>query len=259
MEAVREQHSYLERLEKKIKSALAVYLVLFALGMITTVLGITNVLSFAQLQPTMFAVGACVFVPFAFGSLMYVIGKIDWLGELHIKLDRQFFGFLEKSNETIFGSLISVLTEEERRLFQKLSVEKKGAIAQTIFSHLSDDNNYLFKKLMNSGIFQNWIWYWISIYGTFAFTMLTVSTFAAAWVELAFFSKTFFTLIWMLALTHLVVSILIGKFLVNKTKRTVQTIVDAHQMDITNVLIARVHEKPEEEVDESPHYEESEV
>jgi hypothetical protein len=259
MQTVRKQYNYFENLEKKIKSALAIYLVLFVIGSIATILGIRNVIAFAQLHTTLFAATASVFVIFAFGSLLSVIGKIDWLGELHIRLDKQFFGFLERSNDTIFRTLISVLTPQERRHFQSLPSEKKGTIAQSIFSQLSDDNNYLFNKLMNSGIFQNWIWYWISIYGTFAFTLLTVSSFAAAWRELASFSKPLFTLVWILALTHLFVSIFIGKFLVNKTKKTVQAIVDVHQMDISNVLIARIHDEPESQKEEVLQSEESDV
>ena len=112
---------------------------------------------------------------------------------------------------------------------------------------------------MNSGIFKNWIWYWISIYGTFAFTLLTVSSFAAAWRELASYSKVLFTLVWIMALTHLIVSIFIGKFLVGKTKKTVQAIVDAHEIDITNVLIARIHEQPAAEVGEDMQFQDNEA
>jgi hypothetical protein len=247
MTAAARQYNYFESLEKKIKSALAVYLVLFALGMITTILGMTKVVGFATLHPAMFSAASGLFIIIAFGSFLVVIGKVDWLGDLHIKLDKKFFGFLEQSNETIFHTLLSVLGKGERKHFQNLPADKKGTIAQSIFSQLSDDDNYLFNKLMNSGIFQNWIWYWISIYGTFAFTILTVSSFAAAWIKLAFFSKEFFAFFWGAALLHLFVSIFIGKFLVNKTKNTVQAIVDAHQMDIANVLVSRIHDQPEPE------------
>src|SRR5437868_9773856 len=164
MTAAVRQYNYFESLEKRIKSALAVYLVLFALGMIATILGMTKLVAFAALHPAMFFAAAGLFISIAFGSFLVVIGKIDWLGDLHIKLDKKFFGFLEKSNETIFHTLLSVLGHGERKHFQNLTADKKGTIAQSIFSQLSDDDNYLFNKLMNSGIFQNWIWYWISIY-----------------------------------------------------------------------------------------------
>ena len=130
-----------------------------------------------------------------------------------------------------------------------LSSEKKGMITQSIFSNLSDDN-LLFERLLSSGIFRNWIWYWVSIYGTFAFTLLTLSSFIIAWIQSEFFSKTYFTVNWMLALFHLFVSFIMGKFLVRKTKKTVQLIVSSHELDIANVLITRIQQEPEVNEDE---------
>ena len=254
MQTVRKGYNYFESLENTVKTAFAAYLVFFVSGMILTLLGAENVLTFLQTHSALFSVIASVFILAIFFGLMFTIGKINWLGDLHIKLDRRFFGFLERSNDIIFRTLISALKPHEQQRFLKLPPEKKGTITQSIFSHLSDDKR-LFEKLLHSGIFRIWIWYWVSIYGTFAFTLLTVSSFLIAWIQSQLFSIPFFTINWILALFHLFVSVLIVKYLLEKTKKTVQLIVAAHQFDIANVSITRIHDEPE--VNEGELYQES--
>jgi len=246
--------SYFESLERTVKTAFAVYLVLFISGMILTLLGANQVLAFLQTHSPTFSIIAGVFVAIIFALLIYVIGKVDWLGELHIRLDRRFFGFLEKSNEIIFHTLITALEPHERERLLELSADRKGKITQAIFSHISDDKE-LFAKLLKSGIFRIWIWYWISIYGTFTFTLVSLASFIVAWIQRDFFSKPFFTVNWILALAHLFVSIFIGRFLIEKTKSMVQLIVEAHQFDIANALITRIQDEPQ--IDEDKLYQES--
>ena len=253
MQTAKKQYNYFENLESTIKVALAIYLLMFIIGMMITLLGVENVASFLQTHSIVFSVLAGVFVIGTFFVLMYVIGKINWLGDLHIKLDQRLFGFLEKTNETIFRTLISALEPHEQERFYSFSPEKKGNITQSIFSKLSDDN-HLFDRLLSTGIFRNWIWYWVSIYGTFTFTLLTLSSFVGAWIQSEFFSKPLFTITWVLALAHLFVSIFIGKFLVDKTKSAVQFIVDTHQLDIANALITRIQEAQEVNDDELYQY-----
>ncbi len=259
MQSVKKQYNYFESLESKIKTALSIYLVFFITGMILTILGAQNVFVFLQTHQLIYSTIAGVFVLATYFGLVFVIGKVNWLGDLHITLDRRFFGFLEKSNETIFQTLISVLAPHERKQFHSLPADKKGTITQSIFTNLSDDNNYLFDKLMSSGIFHNWIWYWVTIYGTFTFTLLTLCSFVVVWIQDEVFSKPFFTFNWILALVHLFVSIMIGKFLVEKTRKTVQVIVDVHQMEIANVLITRIHDEPNEVENEMFRYQDSDT
>src|SRR5437899_12757888 len=119
MKSPRKQYSYFESLENTVKIAFAVYLVFFAAGMILTLLGAANVLTFLQTHSIIFWLVACMFVFTIFFVLLYLIGKVNWLGDLHIRLDRQFFGFLEKSNDSIFHSLISTFeAHEQERLYR---------------------------------------------------------------------------------------------------------------------------------------------
>jgi hypothetical protein len=249
MHEVKKQYNYFESLEHTVKTAFALYLVIYAGGMIVTLLGVENLFSFLKTHSLMFSLVACAFVLAMFFAFASVIGKINWLGELHIRLDNRFFGFLDRSNDVIFRTLISSLEPDEQTRFFKLPAAKKNTITKSIFSNLSDEN-HLFDRLMSSGIFRNWIWYWVSIYGTFTFTLLTLSSFLIVWIEKERFSTPFFAITWAFALSHILVTVLIGKFLVKKTQRTVQFIVGSHRMDIANILITRIQEEPEENEDE---------
>jgi uncharacterized membrane protein (DUF485 family) len=173
-------------------------------------------------------------------ALYHVIGRVDWLGELHILLDHKFFGFLDKSNEIIFRTLASALEPDEQKASFRLSPDKKGELTQSVFSNLSDDN-HLFEALLKSGIFRRWIYYWIAIYGTAAFTLLTLVAFVQEWFGSSAYVKTVFTVNWILALGHLTFSIFLGQDLVQKTKNAVQHIVDQHSREIAAVLRETVH------------------
>lgn len=254
MQNAKKQYSYFENLEHTVKGAFALYLVIYSTGMIGILVGVHNVFSFLNSHSVVYSLAAIAFVLGMFFAFVAFIGKITWLGDLHIKLDDRFFGFLEKSNEVIFQTLISALEPNERSRFSRLPASKKGVITHSIFSNLSDDN-HLFERLMNSGIFRNWIWYWVAIYGTFTFSLLTLSSFLLAWIEKGLFSKPFFAITWTFALLHVFVTVFIGKSLIEKTRKTVQFIVTSHRLDIANLLITRIQQEPEITEDELYHQE----
>ena len=112
MESAKKQYSYFENLESTVRIAFAIYLVIFVVGMILTLLGVQYVIAFLHTHNVVFSLLAVIFILAIFTGLIYIIGKINWLGDLHIQLDKRFFGFLEKSNEGIFRTLISALTPD---------------------------------------------------------------------------------------------------------------------------------------------------
>ena len=235
----RDQYTYFAGLENQIKSGLAFYLVIFICSTAVAYLGVERTGHLLKDGQTgiPIAVGLAVFMlPF---GLLYVIGKIGGLGNLHIWLDKSFFGFLNRSNEIIFRELLSALDPDEQQPVTNFAPGERGDLAKTIFSRLAGDN-YLFQTLLRSGIFRYWIWYWIAIYGTFLFTILAGESFYCAVRLHDSYSRTFFTVNWSLALLHLTVTVSLGYYLTRITRRTVDAIVRVRRPEIIGMLRAKL-------------------
>ncbi|HMD13752.1 MAG TPA: hypothetical protein VKI62_03935, partial [Bacteroidota bacterium] len=154
-------------------------------------------------------------------------------------LDKTLFGFLKKSNAIIFDGLIVALPREEREKAINIGTSEQGLLAQSIFSQLAKDNQ-LFTTLLQSGIFQYWIWYWIMIYGTFLSSILTAGSFFNILLGSDPGGKIFFSIFWILALLHLTVTLLLGFFLLGMTKQTVDSMVLSHLNEIASILRANI-------------------
>ena len=99
---------YFTSLERTIKISLAVYLLLLVMGTALVVHGVGR--SWEEIRGVAnYGFYAGVFILAAFGGMYSLVSKIHGLGELHIWLDRRFFGFLERSNEIIFQAVVRVL------------------------------------------------------------------------------------------------------------------------------------------------------
>ena len=98
-------YAYFENLEKTIKVALAIYVFLLLCGAVALAVGSSQaLLSYAEKSPlSMASLGGAAII--AYVVALRNINKVHWIGELHIWLDRKFFGFLSRSNE-----IISMLT-----------------------------------------------------------------------------------------------------------------------------------------------------
>jgi len=235
MLTLRRQYIYFESLEKTIKIAFALYLTLLVGGATIIILGIDTFLDLVRsgnLEVLIYGGFTSLGLYFL---LFYGVGKISWLGDLHVWLDKEFFGFLAKSNETIFQSLTYALDPDEQHAMRNFDPTKKDSIAQSIFSHLSN-HDQLFQTLLSSGIFRLWIWYWILIYGTFTFTILSIITFLVVATGVDMYAMPVFTANWVLALTHLVFNLLLGFYLIRLTKQAVDNIVRFHHNEITSLL-----------------------
>lgn len=229
------QLNYFENLENTIKIGLAVYLTVFVIGFALTFAGFAVISAILPANGLFALLLVILILTSIFVIFYYSVGKISWLGELHIRLDRQFFGFLVKSNDAIFTTLISALHHDDRHPFHKLTEEERTAFTKLVLSKLSDDYR-LFAILLESGIFRSWIKYWVSIYGTFVFLLLTLVSFILMLIVQSPDVRMLFSICWILALTHLIVNVIWGRYMVTRTEGSVRKLVDTHGDEIARAL-----------------------
>ncbi|HLF13402.1 MAG TPA: hypothetical protein VI932_00750 [Bacteroidota bacterium] len=227
-------YAYFSSLERTIKVALALYMLLLLAGSAWLIAGIAQTWEILRRIDNS-AFYAVLFSLFAFGGVYYVVSKIHWLGELHIWLDRRFFGFLEKSNEVIFQAMVHVLESDDQSYARDLRSEERYSMIHSVFSRLAE-NYRLFDTLMESGIFRSWIWYWVMNYGTFTFSLLTIGSFAAMLTGDDPFVRTLFTVCWIAALLHLAVNLVLGHYLTGMTRKVSESIVLTYKPQITLML-----------------------
>jgi hypothetical protein len=230
----RGHYVYFASLERTIKVALAFYLLLLTSGTGWLIAGIGPTLH-ALRRVDNFAFYSVLVFLIAFGGIYYVVSKIHWLGELHIWLDRRFFGFLEKSNEIIFQAMVRVLESDDQSYAKDLRTDERYSMIHAVFSRLAE-NFRLFDSLMESGIFRYWIWYWVMNYGTFTFSILTAGCFAAMLTGDDPSARTLFTLCWSSALVHLAVNLILGHHLTGMTRKVSESIVLTYKPQITMML-----------------------
>lgn len=235
MQTAKSQYAYFESLEKAVKLALLAYVMIFLYGNVIIILGFKTILNFLHSSQVIIIITIIICFIGSLIGLIFGIGKISWLGELHVWLDNKFFGFLSKSNEIIFREISLALEPEERNRISNLKKNDRTRLAKSVFSQLAEDNK-LFTGLLQSNIFRFWILYWIMLYGTFVFTILSTETFLSMLGGLDFTVKLLFTIFWSLSLGHLSASLILGHKLLKMTKKTVESIVHSYQKDIVSIL-----------------------
>lgn len=229
------KYNYFENLETIIKKGSAAYLLVFILGICIVLISPAVLLSFFNIHFFEVIVPLILFLIGGFIGLYYLVAHFGWLGELHIRMDRLFLGFLIRSNEVIFNTLISVLPPEDQAAATEFSAAIKEKLAQSIFTTVSSDNK-LFDLLLQSDIFRIWMRYWIILYGILTFTLLTMVSFAAVIFRSGLYDKTFFTINWCLAALHIGLSIVMGKYLIRMTILMVGQIVLAHKETVMQII-----------------------
>ena len=229
------QLNYFVNLENTIRIGLAVYLTIFVFGLVASLSGYAVFSAILPSNGVIAALVGVVIVSGIFVCIYYSVGKVGWLGELHIKLDKRFFGFLVRSNNAIFKALVSSLHRDDRHPFSRLSESEQAALANTVLTKLADDHR-LFALLLDSGIFRSWIKYWVSIYGTFVFLLLTCISFIGMLMSGEPEQRLIFSVCWSVALTHLVINVIWGKYMVKSTERSVRKIVETHGEEISRTL-----------------------
>ena len=229
------QLNHFENLENTIKIGLAVYLTIFVFGLVASLSGITTLYTFLPSNQLFALLAGILIISSIFVGFYFGISKVNWLGELHIKLDQRFFGFLVRSNNAIFTALLSSLHRDDRHPFKNLSEADQAALSKKVLSKLSEDYR-LFALLLDSGIFRSWIKYWVSIYGTFVFLLLTCITFIGMAMNGETEHRLIFSVCWIFALTHLVINVIWGKYMVKRTEKSVRQIVETHGDEISRTL-----------------------
>jgi hypothetical protein len=229
------QYRYYLSLDKTVKLGSSLYLLLLLGGTAAIFVGIQRLAGDigANRLETPLLFGAALAALFI-GSLL-LVGKISWIADAHAFLDGHFFRLLEKSNIILFHGLVVTLDWQERDHVSEMEPEQKGALAGAVFNGLSK-NNSLFTHLLRTGIFRLWIWYWIALYGTFVFTILTVESFSLVLRGVDQYAKTVFTVSWALALGHLLFGILLASRLLGMMSDVAGLLVRAHRTEIASLL-----------------------
>ncbi len=248
MTELRKAYSYLGNLEKRIRIALTFFVLTLFVGSFIAGVGLDRISHFTQsTRPELLAViGAAAIATIL--TLVYMLSRIGWIEELHIKIDRYFFGFLKRTNSTIFESLLYALNPADRKKVSTLSPDRQGSLVQSVFSALSSDP-ILFQEFLGTNIFRNWTLYWISVYGTLAFSILTVVSFVFAALALDPQAKVVFTVCWLIALLQLAIVLMLGRKLVSISKFLVDSMVKSHGDLIAETIRAGL--TGEDEVEEA--------
>ncbi|HEY6191204.1 MAG TPA: hypothetical protein VI215_02645 [Bacteroidota bacterium] len=229
------QYRYYLSLDKTVKFAAAFYVTLLMGGTSLVWLGIGRVardIHTGHLTvPLMF--GGSLLL--AFGGLLYGVGRINWISDMHAWLDRHFFRLLDKSNLVLFSGLSAALGPEEMMKVSYLEPEDKETLTNAVFNGLAGINA-MFTGLLRTGILRLWIWYWIAMYGTFVFTILTVETFALALRGIDPYANISFAICWGLALAHFAAGLMLGSYLLRMMEDVARLLVGTQRHEIAALL-----------------------
>ena len=241
-------YTYLANLEKRIRTALTMFMLLLFVGSFVIGVGANRISHYTRSNKPqiLLLVGLAALVTILI--LMIRLSRTSWLEKIHIKLDENIFGFLKRTNDTIFGALTDALDPEERELLGTVPPDKQTHLVQSIFAALSNDPTVFDASPMTS-VFRNWTLYWILVYGTLTYLTLTVISFLFVAFGLDPYSRVVFTICWVLTAVHLTLVLAVGHRLVAMTRRLVGSMVESHQTQIAKML--RTSLSPEEEVEEA--------
>lgn len=237
-------YSYFDKLEKRMKLSLAIIIFLLITGATFIAISIEGILYIVEtISPEIIGMFVLLIVGLLI-LLIYLLGKVDWLGDLNMELDKYLLGYLRKSNDAILLSLLYALKPEERILISKLSVSKQNSMVQSVFSIMSNDERF-FDILLETKIFSKWTWYWTTIYGLVVSTLLTLLSFIFTIVEIDVYTKTIFAICFLITLAELGVVNILGHKLVNYSKFIVDTLVESNKKQIAVILRENIFEEQE--------------
>jgi len=235
MQTAENQYKYFQNLERTTKTGLIAYLFLLVFGFTISVAGVDNAFNFVTSMKRCEILFILLLTINLFQLFIRGINRINWLGDIHVWLDNKIFGFLFKSNEIILRELLILLDPKERVIIDTLGRSERTAVAQSIFSKLAEDQS-IFEGLLKRGIFRSWIWYWIMIYGVTVFIFLTILSLSKTLLVPTIYTKAFFASVGIVAVAHLIFSLLMGYNLVFVTKRIIREITAIYQPEIVSLL-----------------------
>jgi hypothetical protein len=232
---VKNTYSSVIKLEIRLKVALSLYLFFILSGGIILSFGLESVLHYSEMPQPGFFFLVCLIVLILFIVTIFNMNRIHWLSNVHMWLDNRFFGFLKRSNDTILNSLLSTISFEEQKTVGALEPKKRDSIQKSIIAALSNDS-MLHQQLLQSNIFPTWTFYWITLYGSLTFTLLTIAAFVALILNTGEHNKILFASYWGMAVLHILTAIIIGFRTVIMSKATMKDIVETHREEISAIL-----------------------
>ncbi len=222
-------------LEQLTKSGLVAYMFLLIAG------GFIAGIGTDQLVRSLSGLNICAYILIGVGIrdcfiiLIRGVNRIDWLGKLHLWIDRRLFGFAARSNKIIFNGFIVLLDPPERTRMEQLPDQRKNAIADTVISKLAEDQS-IFESLMQRGMFRSWIWYWIAIYGVMVFVLLSSFSLTKMLMVPTIYTKALFISIASVTVLHLVACMVFGYNIILVTKKITREFGQYFRTEIVAIL-----------------------
>src|SRR5258706_16238567 len=170
------QYGYFIGLERMVKIALAVYFGVLVTGLLIIAVGLNGFIEdmkAGNIRMLVFALfGTCgIFL----GTFSF-IEKVRWVSKFNLWLDRKFFNILDRSNTILFDTIVESANPGLFHSTLLTDNQRKRSFAQRIFQVLANQQ-HLFGLLLQTNILRFWIWYWVLLYGSLTFTLLTIVLF----------------------------------------------------------------------------------
>ncbi|MBI1804848.1 MAG: hypothetical protein HY033_12920 [Ignavibacteriae bacterium] len=229
------QYGYFLELERMVKVALAVYVGVLVTGLLGIAVGLNDIIEEIKAGNVRLLVFAIFGTGGIFLGTFALVGKVRWVSKLNVWLDQKFFNILDRSNSILLNAIFESTSSDMQQSRLLLDSQNKRSLAQHIFRRLASEDQ-LFGLLLDSNIFRLWIWYWILLYGSFTFTLLTISLFTSVAFGITFSAKAIFAWLWILALVHIGLGFFLGHYLIRVTRSTATAIVHSSTNEITALM-----------------------
>ena len=220
MERIVHPQTYVQGLERQLRGALGVLVLIAIVEILIMVFGPAMIESYVRETdyPVLFVVCVSILALIAGGG--YLVQRAVIPEGMHIWIDEKLFGSLDKSNSVIFAELIRALTPAEQEGASQLHHDQKMVLTEAVFSELANDP-YLFVGLVRSRLFVFWNGYWILIYSSVIFPMTTLATFIGLFARNHPFVTEMFIFNGGLSLLCITAAMALGAFLQRKSRSTV--------------------------------------
>lgn len=226
---------YFLQLEQMAKVALASYAAVLFAGTLITILGVDSIIgewtagSYRSIILSLFGVVGIFIGIFALAE------KICWIGKFNAWLDKKFWGILGQSNGVLSHTILQSIGFPAAHAASFFDANDKDSATQNIFRKLAGEDN-IFQFLLDTNIFRLWMLYWMFLYGSLTFSILTVGFFLSFLLTMAPITRMCFVTSWILALFHIALGFLLGKYLVRMTRSTARIIASSYANEIVGML-----------------------
>lgn len=223
-------YHYFDRLDRRIKIAIAVYAFLFLAGITISVFDVDPFrLLFIPLSWRGAVIGLLI-ATILLICILLTLRRIPDVARVNAWFDKRLFGLLETSDTIMKNSILDAAADA-----RSLAPSDRSAMAEHIVRRLSE-HDQIYRALFESGIFTLWAWYWIAMYGSIAFSGLVIIAFCTIVPGLSPDLRLLFPWCLASALGHIAATILIGRLLERMTRGSAQTIASTYRSDIESII-----------------------